>query len=89
MENNASLAQRLLDVCLVGRGRYSIFLELRSPLVRVIPILDLSFLGPSGPHGALKVTFRLIKPNKNAGFGVWGPGSGFPPNPFISPLKGM
>ena len=60
------------------KGKYSIFLELRSPLVRGTPILDLSFLGPSEPHGALKVASRLIKPRKNAGFGVWGSGLGFP-----------
>ena len=63
-------------------SNYSIFLELRSPLVRGTPILDLSFLGSSGPHGAIEDASRLIKPCKNAGFGVWGSGSLFPYFPF-------
>ena len=54
---------------------YSTFLELRSPLVRATPILDLSFLGPSGPHhGTLKVASRLISPYNETCLGVWGSG---------------
>ena len=70
-------------------SQYSIFLELRSPLVQGAPPLDLRFLGPSGLHGTLKVASRAIKPEKNAGLGVWELGVRVHPYSPYSPKVGL
>ena len=71
-----------------GGEEYSIFLELRSPLVWEAPPLTLGFLAPLGAHGTPKDASRAPKTCKNAGLGGWGVRDGGPPCSSLFPHLG-